>query len=76
MTNRCYMQAMATMIVEIYDALIDAGASEAKARSAASTLVNYESRFNKIESDMTLLKWMVGLNIGLTISIVSKLFLS
>ena len=67
---------MATMIVEIYDALIDAGASESKARSAASTLANYENRFNKIESDLTLLKWMVGLNIGLTISIVSKLFLS
>ena len=67
---------MATMVVEIYDALIEAGASEAKARAAASTLANYESRFNKIESELTLLKWMVGLNIGLTITIASKLFLS
>ena len=67
---------MATMVVEIYDALIEAGASETKARAAASTLANYESRFNKIESELTLLKWMVGLNIGLTITIASKLFLS
>ena len=67
---------MATMVVEIYDALIEAGASEGKARAAASTLANYESRFNKIESELTLLKWMVGLNIGLTITVVSKLFLS
>ena len=67
---------MATMVVEIYDALIEAGASEGKARAAASTLANYESRFNKIESELTLLKWMVGLNIGLTITIASKLFLS
>ena len=64
------------MVVEIYDALIEAGASETKARAAASTLANYESRFNKIESELTLLKWMVGLNIGLTITIASKLFLS
>ena len=67
---------MATMVVEIYDALIEAGASEGKARAAASTLANYESRFNKIETELTLLKWMVGVNIGLTIAIVSKLFLS
>lgn len=40
---------MATTVVEIYDALIEAGASEGKARAAASTLANYESRFNKIE---------------------------
>ena len=64
------------MVVEIYDALIEAGASESKARAAASTLDNCESRFNKIESELTLLKWMVGLNIGLTITIVSKLFMS
>ncbi len=64
------------MVVEIYDALIEAGASEGKARAAASTLANYESRFHKIDSDLTLLKWMVGLNIGLTITIVSKLFIS
>ena len=65
---------MATMVVEIYDALIEAGASEAKARAAASTLANYESRFNKVEPELTVLKWMVGVNIGLTLTIVSKLF--
>ena len=66
---------MATMVVEIYDALIEAGASEAKARAAASTLANYEGRSNKVETELTLLKWMVGVNIGLTLAIVSKLFL-
>ena len=39
------------------------------------TLANYEGRFNKVESELTVLKWMVGVNIGLTLAIVSKLFL-
>ena len=58
---------MSTMIAEVYDALIDAGASEDKARAAAVTLANYDDRFNRIgqrlakmEGKLTLLTWQVG----------------
>jgi DNA integrity scanning protein DisA with diadenylate cyclase activity len=65
---------VSTMIFEVYDALKDAGATEEKAKKAAESLANYESRFNKVESELTLLKWMVGFNIGLSVAILLKLF--
>ncbi|MBD3766856.1 MAG: integrase [Gammaproteobacteria bacterium] len=65
---------MSTMIFEVYDALKDAGATEVKAKKAVESLANYESRFNKVESELTLLKWMVGFNIGLSVVILLKLF--
>ena len=40
---------VSTMISEVYDALLDAGASEEKARRAAETLANYDDRFNRLE---------------------------
>ena len=66
---------MSTMIIEIYDALREAGASEEKSRSAAQTLANYENRFNKIEIDLAILKWMSGLSLAALISLVLKTFL-
>lgn len=51
---------MSILIVEVYDALIDAGASEPKARAAASTLAAYDDRLNRIERRLTLLTWQVG----------------
>ncbi|MBC7946206.1 MAG: integrase [Burkholderiales bacterium] len=47
---------MATMISEVYDALRKAGAS--KEKCAATALVSYESRFTRIESDLTVPKWI------------------
>jgi hypothetical protein len=35
---------MTTMIAEVYDALIEAGASQDKARKAAEAIAGYESR--------------------------------
>ena len=40
---------MSTMVVELYDALKEAGASEAKARAAAESLVLGRDRFERIE---------------------------
>jgi len=65
---------VSTMIFEVYDALKDAGATEEKAKKAAESLANYESRFNKVESELNLLKWMVGFNVGLSVAILLKLF--
>jgi len=58
---------MSTMITELYDALIDAGASDDKARAAAKAMADYDSRFNRVDQDLALikaeivvLKWMLG----------------
>jgi len=58
------------MITELYDALKDAGASEEKARKAAETVAAYESRFTKIETDLGILKWMVGFNLAATDALI------
>jgi hypothetical protein len=72
---------MATMIAEVYDAFLEAGATPAKARAAAEALAGYESRFSKIEQQITelrgrvdLLTWMVGFNLVLTVGVLFKVF--
>ena len=51
---------MSVMIAELYDALKEAGASEDKSRAAAKALAEYENRFNKIDAELQLMKWMLG----------------
>ena len=70
---------MAVMLSKTYDALVAAGPPEEKARAAAEELAGYESRFVKgetdlavLKSDMTALKWMVGVNLAATASILVK----
>jgi len=65
---------MAVMLSKTYDAPIAAGAPEEKARAAAEELAAYEARFVKIEQDLAGLKWMVGVNLAASLSIVIKLF--
>ncbi len=72
---------MTTTIAEPYDALIAAGAPEDKARKAAETVAAYENRFasldlklTRIEGDMNLLKWMMGVIIAGVASLVIKAF--
>ena len=69
-----YGCVMATLLVEVYDAFKDAGASEEKARAAASAIANYENRFSKIEADLLVLKWMVGAILAGVVSLVMKTF--
>ena len=57
---------MATMISEVYAALLEAGASEKKARKAAEAIAAYESRFQRIETAPAVLTWMVDTNIAIT----------
>lgn len=65
---------MATLLVEVYDALKDAGASEEKSRAAASAIANYENRFNKLETELLIVKWMVGAILAGVLSLVMKAF--
>ena len=74
-------RTVATMISEVYDAFIAAGAPEEKARKAAEALANYDQRFDRVEREMlrtqaelTLLKWMVGFVIALDVAILIRVF--
>lgn len=51
---------MTTMITEIYDALIEAGTSEEKARKAAESLAEDKRKIVRMEV-------LVGVNISLTL---------
>lgn len=65
---------MALMIRELYDALLSAGVSDEKAAKAAEAVAQYEGRFNKIETDLAVLKWMIGFNLAATVAILFKVF--
>lgn len=65
---------MATMVSEVYDALLEAGASQDKARKAAEAVANYDNRFNKIEQDLLLVKWMLGFLMAGMAALVLKAF--
>ena len=69
------------MIAELYDALLDAGASEDKARAASKALADYDSRFNKVDQDLamikaeiTVLKWMLGFLVAGMVSLLFKAY--
>ena len=62
------------MISEVYDALKEAGASEEKARKAAEAIAGYENRFARIETDLSVLKWMIGFNLAMTTAVLWKVF--
>ena len=66
---------MGMMIAEVYEALKEAGASDGKAKAAAESLANYENRFGKIEADLLVMKWMLGVVIAGIISLVVKAFI-
>ena len=61
---------MAVMLSKTYDALVAAGAPEDKARAAAEELAGYESRFAKIEPDLAVIKWMLGVNLAGVLSLM------
>jgi len=70
---------MPTMISEVYDALLEAGASEEKARKAAEAVAAYDQRFAVLETRIVelagrvgLIQWMLGTNIILTLGVLWK----
>ena len=69
-------EQVSTIIVELYDALKEAGASDEKARAAAHALANYDNRFSKIEADLLVLKWMVGFILAGVASLVVQTFVA
>ena len=65
---------MTMMVTEVYDALLAAGAPVDTAARAAQALAGYDNRFNKVEADLTLLKWMVGLVMAGIVALITKTF--
>lgn len=58
---------MALMLSDTYDALIEAGASESKAKAAAQEVAALDRRLLRLEV-------MLGINITITLAIAAKLF--
>jgi hypothetical protein len=65
---------MTTMIAEVYEAFIAAGTPEDKARAAAKAVADYEARFARIETDLTVLKWTTGTIMAGVAALVLKTF--
>jgi len=62
------------MISEIYDAFISAGSDEEKARKAAEAVAEHETRFNNIDRELSVIKWMLGVVLAGVMSLVLKAF--
>jgi hypothetical protein len=76
---------MAAMVVELYQALKEAGASAQKAQAAAQAMADHNTRFDKLETkidsgfaevkaQITMLKWMNGIVIGGVSALIFKTF--
>lgn len=52
------------IVKEVYDAFREAGVSEEKSTEAANAIADFDTRFAKLEADLLVLKWMVGLVIA------------
>ena len=51
---------MAIMLAKTYAAFKSAGVSEAEATAAAEEIAGYENRLTRIEADLLVIKWMIG----------------
>ncbi len=65
---------MSTMEAEVFGAFRAAGVPDDKAMAAAQALNPRDTRVSAVESDVVLLKWMVGFNLTLTMAVLLKLF--
>ncbi len=67
---------MSLMISEVYDALLEAGASEEKSRAAAKAIADMDQQFNKIDSELKLHRILLTLILGGIIALILKTFFS
>ena len=66
---------MSMMNTELYDALISLNVPEMKARKAAMSILGHDQVATKadiaeIKADTRVLKWMVGVNMALTMGLI------
>jgi hypothetical protein len=60
---------MALMLSALYDALLEAGASEAKARKAAEEAAQYEARLASLDGRLQLLQWTLGVGFSVMVAL-------
>lgn len=65
---------MSTMITEVYDALLAAGAPEEKARAAARVLADYDKEFADIKSTQRLHTWVLSVHTAMLLAILWRVF--
>jgi len=65
---------MSTMNSEVYDALMDAGADETKAREAAKSVARYDTDIAEIKASLLLLKWMSGFILAFVVALAWRMF--
>ena len=65
---------MALMLAEVYEALIEAGASEDKAKKAAEAVAAYDNRPAAIERKLEVHTYMLGTIIMIALGILWKVF--
>jgi hypothetical protein len=64
---------MAMQLGALRDALLDAGVSVDKAAKAAEEGAAYDMRLAGLETRVSVLTWMVGANVGLTVLAIGGL---
>lgn len=62
--------AMSTMIPEVYEAFREANVWDAAARKAAEAIAAYDDRFVRVERQLAVLTWAVGLNAAVSVAIL------
>jgi len=60
--------------MDVYGALRAAGVSDRQARSATSTINRQHDRIGHLESEIALLRWLLGANMVITLSLVGLHF--
>ena len=58
---------MAVMMGALYRALVAAKVSEEVARAAAEEQAHFDVRFTRIEGELTVIKWMIGTLVAITL---------
>ena len=65
---------MSTMNSEVYDALIDACATETKAREAAKSIAQCDGDIAEIKASLLVIKWMVGFVLAFVVAMTWRMF--
>ena len=65
---------MALQLGALRAALLDAGAKPDTADKAAEEVAGYENRLAGLETKVSVLTWMVGTNVALTLAVLWRVF--
>jgi len=65
---------MALRLGALHDALLDGGTDPVLAQKAAEEVANYEHRLASVETKLSVLQWMVGTNVAISLAIFWRVF--